>query len=74
VQIRKVVLPEQKPRRPMQWTRTAHLRRRRFSFADLKNKSTEELGETVQREVEMLKELEHKEPCGELQEPQVTEP
>ena len=46
--------------------------RQEIVFADFKNKSTEELREMVREEVEMLKELEVKERCAELQDPQST--
>jgi len=42
-------------------------------FADLRNKSTEELREMVRQEMEMLKELEVKERRAELQDPQLAE-
>ena len=43
--------------------------RQEIVFADLRNKSTEELREMVKQEVEMLKELEFKQTPAEIQDP-----
>ncbi len=48
--------------------------RQEIVFADLRNKSTDELREMVRQEVEVLKELEVEGPQGELQEPRPSEP